>query len=734
MPARSGGIVGVIAATTGVAVLLTAAATGAQARAPAGTAQLALLVGVLVLAGVLQVHVRHRDRTTEASDLFWVALAVCAVAFEPAALVVVTALSKLLSQALLRVDPLKAAFNTAMAAASAAAIAATLATVPQASLLLPLALALTAGWAVNHVALVAVLSAAGVRREVVTWQALGRWATHGATTSALGIVLAVAWSADPWTVVLFAVPSLALHAAGRALVSAVGERRRLSAGAAASRVLSGGQQADLAAYCTAVAAAFGSQRACLVVAPGTRPVVVPTGAATAPPWAAAAAARVEDDTAVAVAVPDEGGVTEVLAVRLPGRPGSLLAVADPTGARERLVAELAFLASAAGDLAAYLHAEGLRALADSRLSRLETVVAAVADGIVTVDAGSRVLGVNAAAARITGVDAAALQDRPALSSLGLRRVDGSPWEPDLRSATAVRAHVAPAAGVLRHVDVSVAPAVLDDTPGAVLVLRDVTAAVEREQARLRFLVGLSHELRTPLTPLLGWAQMLQRRPELLDGPVRDTVVDALATQSGRLARLVDNLMTAVDPRAMVTERRTVDLVEAAQLEVEHAAAVLGPRRVHVVGPGPVAVTTSPAALSHIIGNLLTNVGRYVPEQGSAVVLVRAEEGRALLTVLDDGPGVPVESREAVFTLFSHAEGGEANPGAGVGLTTSRRLARALGGDLECVDPATERAGRQLLASPGSRSTGPGAAFRLSLPVVAPDPDEAAADAAGELFS
>ncbi|MDP9436360.1 MAG: ATP-binding protein, partial [Actinomycetota bacterium] len=547
---------------------------------------------------------------------------------------------------------------------------------------------------------------------------------------AIGVLLAAAWAFEPATVVLFVVPALALHAAGRALVGAVGERRRLSAGAAASRVLSRGSAADLAEYGAHLASAVGAAQVVLITAPGGDPVVVPQGAR--PDWLDEVLTRLDGDRAVALD-PGGGPLSKVLAVRLPGRPGTLLALADPTGARERLATELAFLTAAASEVEAFVEAEGLRALADARLSRLETVVAAVAEGIVTVDAAGRVLAMNAAAGRITGRDPAGLGER-ALDELGLERPDGSPWRPDLRSrAVAERVQVRSGDGA-RAVDVSVAPAVLDDTPGAVLVLRDVTAAVEREQARRSFLVGLGHELRTPLTPLLGWAQTLQRRPEILDGPARAIVVEALGSQSQRLARLVDNLLTAVDPQTMVSSRRPVDLVELAEREVALAAPALGSRAVRVLAREPVVLTSSPAALSHVVGNLLSNVARYVPESGSTLVHVRREGGDAVLTVLDDGPGVPPERREAVFELFAHGALGEANPGAGVGLTTSRALARVLGGDLECVDPAGELVPDVVPVPRSSVRSTPGAAFRLRLPVTAPAPTGPATALAAQLFA
>lgn len=700
-----GAVSAVITTTAALALVLTLPFLSATPRAPGGLGERGALLGVLVLAGTLQVHVRHRNRTTEAYDLFWVALAVCAVAFPPAVLVAAAGLAKAASQGLLRVDPVKGTFNTVMTAATAAAIGATLAVLPaEGGLLAALALALAAGWVVNHLALVAVVTAAGVRREVVTWRALGRWATHGVATCSLGILLAVAWSADPATVVLFVVPALVLHAAGRALVSAAGERRRLSAGAAASRLLSSSAGTDdrglLQEYCAQVAGALGARDACLLTGPGESPVVVGAGISS---WVRRALTEVTDDEPVHLQF-DAGEVSEVLAARLPGHDGTLLAVADPTGSRERPAVELAFLATTASELESFLRAQRLRALADATLARLETVVGAVADGIVTVDATGRVLAMNQAGGRITGHDPARLGPRSHLDVLGLQRPDGTAWEPDVSGERAARVQVRPPDGTLRHVDVSVAPAVLDDAPGAVLVLRDVSADVERDRTRTRFLVGLGHELRTPLTPLQGWAQTLRRRPEILDGPKRETMVTALETQTARLVRLVDNLLTAVDPQAMLGERRTVDLVSLAQQEVTSAGPLLGPRRVQVRADGPVPLETSPMAVRHVLNNLLANVARYVPETGTATVLIGLRDGSARLTVVDDGPGVPPDRREAVFNLFTHGTSGEANPGAGVGLTTSRTLARALGGDLTCTDPA------------GVPGGGTGAAFQLVLPL------------------
>ena len=719
---------GRVAAVTAAVLCVTAALTllvGSEApRHPAGFGTGLALAVLLAWSGRLQVHVRHRG-STEASDLFDVTLVVCAVAFPAPVLVVLALLAKAVSQALERVDPHKAAFNAATASGNAAAMALVLQLLEDEPLVLGLALAALAGWVVNHVALLAVLSVAGLRQEVVQPAAARRWVAQGVVSGVLGLLLTLAWVQSPLTVVLFVVPLAALHHAGRALSSAAAERRRLAGTAAASRVLSSGSTADLPEYLEHLRAAFGAQAAHLRADTEVGPpltVGAPLGAPVRR-WLSDLDAVLPQEEArrLSLQLPDE---VEVLAVRLPDVAGGVLAVVDPRGERDSAGAELATAAAAARELSSFLSAQHVRDLAAQDHDRLEAVIRSVTDGIVTVAADGRLLSFNSAAAEITGLCAAQAL-RCSVELLELTTPDHERWDPlehlGIR-VHGVRLQLRTSQGLLRHVDLSCSPAVVDGQHCVVLVLRDVTARVEQERARQRFVIGLGHELRTPLTPLLGWARLLRRRPELLDGPRREDVVDALDTESARLARLVDNLLTAVDPSSAHGPRSTVDLADLVQAQVRHARPQLDGRTVTVVTQGCTRVTTHVRAITQVLDNLLSNVARHTPAGTAVRVGVGVDGGAAVVEVLDEGPGVPESEREDIFGLFVRGEGETANPGVGMGLAVSRALARSLGGELVCAEPP--------LGEPGGEA--PGAAFRLVLPVqVAPPPRK---QAVSELFA
>jgi signal transduction histidine kinase len=103
------------------------------------------------------------------------------------------------------------------------------------------------------------------------------------------------------------------------------------------------------------------------------------------------------------------------------------------------------------------------------------------------------------------------------------------------------------------------------------------------------------------------------------------------------------------------------------------------------------VRVDSAAVEHILFNLIDNAAKYAAVGKPPVVVIHAQEvGRALeIIVSDHGPGIPTSERSRIFRAFhkSAREAAESRPGVGLGLALSRRLAKSLGGGLECVDSA-----------------------------------------------
>jgi signal transduction histidine kinase len=241
-----------------------------------------------------------------------------------------------------------------------------------------------------------------------------------------------------------------------------------------------------------------------------------------------------------------------------------------------------------------------------------------------------------------------------------------------------------------------------------LVLTRRAVARERAARRLRddFIANVTHEVRTPLTSVLLHSELLLD-PEQPAGR-RASHARVVQAQGQRLAALVDGLLDFAAPGrgARHLEPGPVDLARAA----EEAAApyrVLAEREgreLHVDVPaGEVVALADATALARILANLVANAWKHgVPPRGGGRGYVRVRvpaHGPPAVDVSDDGPGVPAAEREAVFERFARSPASKATAGAGIGLSLSRDLARAMDGDLALDDD------------------GEATVFRLTLPTV-----------------
>jgi signal transduction histidine kinase len=237
-------------------------------------------------------------------------------------------------------------------------------------------------------------------------------------------------------------------------------------------------------------------------------------------------------------------------------------------------------------------------------------------------------------------------------------------------------------------------------------LRD-SARHEREVAeRLRalddmkntFLAAVSHELRSPLTSILGLSLTLERGPDLSVGDRQD-LLERLAFNARKLDRLLKDLLDIDRLNRGIVEPlyRTVDVGSLTRGTVE-SLDTLGGRTVEI-DVQPLVLTIDPPKLERIVENLVTNAARHTPTTSRIWVTLEGSEGGALLSVEDDGPGVPAELRDAIFEPFRQGPTASPHsPGTGVGLSLVAKFAELHGGRAWVDD------------RPGG-----GAAFRVFLP-------------------
>jgi two-component system, OmpR family, sensor kinase len=201
----------------------------------------------------------------------------------------------------------------------------------------------------------------------------------------------------------------------------------------------------------------------------------------------------------------------------------------------------------------------------------------------------------------------------------------------------------------------------DDEVGRLAAtLNGMLAALDRaREAERRFLADASHELRTPLTALVGNVDYLARHG------VSEELIAEIEHDTRRLAQLADDLLTLSREEAAVGPNDVVRLDEVAS-RIEGVV---------VVAPEPVRVRGDRAALERALANLVDNARRH--GWGQITVEAAVRDGRALLTVADEGRGLRLEEARLAFGRFWR--GSAAGPGSGLGLAIVRATAERHGG-------------------------------------------------------
>ncbi|HXF35693.1 MAG TPA: ATP-binding protein, partial [Actinomycetota bacterium] len=217
------------------------------------------------------------------------------------------------------------------------------------------------------------------------------------------------------------------------------------------------------------------------------------------------------------------------------------------------------------------------------------------------------------------------------------------------------------------------------------------ASLERSLQRLTelnrlkddFVAVVSHELRTPLTSIQGYLKTLLQLGEELPEDQRRSFLQAADRQGDRLRRLIEQLLVVARLESGA-ERSTISWVSLPEL-VDHVVDELRPRaHGHTfdvrLAPGRDRIRTDEGKLHQILSNLVENALKYSPPDTRVTVRIQDHPEGVLITVEDEGPGIPPEHRERVFERFFQGDQTSTRRvgGIGLGLYICRSLAEAIG--------------------------------------------------------
>ncbi len=227
----------------------------------------------------------------------------------------------------------------------------------------------------------------------------------------------------------------------------------------------------------------------------------------------------------------------------------------------------------------------------------------------------------------------------------------------------------------------------------VLLDRAVSEARASEVAMRTFLADASHELRTPVAALQATAERLLRDQPAR--PARDAIEAQLARDSGRLGHLIDELLNLarLDARER-PHREPVELTDLASAAVAATRSADPAVRVELVTNGPVPAIGDRDALLRALRNLIDNA---IAAGDHVVVEATQRPGGPIMSVSDNGPGVPADQRERIFEPFVRLPGSR-RAGTGLGLAIVRRTIESHGGTVTC-DPSPTGGARFTLRLP-----------------------------------
>ncbi len=311
-------------------------------------------------------------------------------------------------------------------------------------------------------------------------------------------------------------------------------------------------------------------------------------------------------------------------------------------------------------------------------ARASLVVEHVADGVLLVDRLGVIRLWNPAAEQITGLSAKDTLGRQADDVFASKEATAPLPQGE---ATRPTTHQVDVNG--RELWLSVTGVGFED--GSVYAFRDLTAERAIEKLKSDFVSTVSHELRTPLAAIYGAALTLRRDDVPLAEPQRAGLLEVIASESDRLARIVNDILWAsrLESGGMHTTIEQCDGVAIARSVVDAARHYVPPSiELAVTAPEdapPIAADADKAR--QVLTNLVDNAVKYSPDGGRVEVEITVAGPRLRFTVQDQGLGIPPTEHHRIFEKFYRLDPDLTRGvgGTGLGLYISRELLERMGG-------------------------------------------------------
>jgi PAS domain S-box-containing protein len=333
--------------------------------------------------------------------------------------------------------------------------------------------------------------------------------------------------------------------------------------------------------------------------------------------------------------------------------------------------------------------------AETERRRLDALLESSADGIMVLDSDLVIERLNRALAALTGwrsEEAAGRAHDEVIvwvrrsSDATLEEAMEQGWPGREGRALYVEGDLRRRNGSVVSVGITYAPLGRGDRVLNIIgTVRDITRFREADALKDIFISVVSHELKTPVSIIKGYAETLQRLEARQNAELVEEMLTSITEEADRLARLVDDLLDASRLQAgglPFHDVEDVDLPALAERVVQRYRPQTERHDLRLAFPDDFpTVRGDPVRLEQVLDNLVSNAIKYSPRGGPVRIAGEATPVEVVLSVQDEGVGIPLEEQERIFDRFYRVESPEtrAVSGTGLGLYLTRAIVEAHGG-------------------------------------------------------
>ena len=325
---------------------------------------------------------------------------------------------------------------------------------------------------------------------------------------------------------------------------------------------------------------------------------------------------------------------------------------------------------------------------DAERQHLRAILGGMAEGVVGIGPGQRVVFANEAAGQMLDFVPTDVVGRPLYEVIRQPAVQAL-IDASLASGKSQREDLELAKPAPRHLKIHVAPLAKAGDSGAVLVLNDTSELRRLERLRHEFVANVSHELKTPLSVMKTCVETLQ--DGAADDPnMRGLFLHQIAEGADRLYALILDLLSLarIESGNEVFDYDDVAVDESVEacIERHRPRAEAKGMTLEAIPSAPATVWADAEALGQILDNLVDNAVKYSQAGGSVRVGWRLDADVVTLFVEDNGPGIPERDLNRIFERFYRVDKARSRElgGTGLGLSIVKHLAQTMGGSVEAA--------------------------------------------------